>query len=416
MYAGVRAASGDVRAGDGARLPGRGDEMMNLVIFLIVVLPMAWEFRASGELFAQATAAQGQPDSRFLPVQGGSLKARLEAAVQRGRGASPATRFWAAYQFDVRPGAAIDFDSSHGRTMSFDGLTISLNSTAETRNVGVFILHDPGSGAVQRVDLYNLERRRDYSGYPVYWLGRAEAAESIEFLRGLVDAAPSQEMVERAIAAIALHDDQRVGDVLEGFVRNSSAERARKAAVIWLGQVTDRQAFIADVVRNERESMEVRKQAAIAIGIGKGPNVLPTLRSLHGSVTNREVREQVVVAAAIHEGDEDEAVDFLIKVASGDPDREARKQAIFWLGQKAGARSLEALGDAASGAEGDVEVQKHAVFAISQRSSDEAVPLLVEIAKNHPRSEVRKQAIFWLGQSNGDDPRVLELFREILNR
>jgi HEAT repeat protein len=175
--------------------------------------------------------------------------------------------------------------------------------------------------------------------------------------------------------------------------------------------------FLAEVARDDREDLEVRKQAAIAIGINKTPQAVPTLRGLFDSVSNREVREQVIVAAGIH-GEEstadDEAVDFLIRVADSERDREVRRQAIFWLSQKAGRRSFDALVDRASGAKGgDVEVQKQAVFALSQRPKDEAVPILMKIAKTHANPEVRKMAIFWLGQI--DDDRVLPFFKEILS-
>jgi HEAT repeat protein len=49
---------------------------------------------------------------------------------------------------------------------------------------------------------------------------------------------------------------------------------------------------------------------------------------------------------------------------------------------------------------------------LSQRSADEAVPALIQIAKRNPDPEVRRTALFWLGQS--EDPRALALFEEIL--
>jgi hypothetical protein len=62
----------------------------------------------------------------------------------------------------------------------------------------------------------------------------------------------------------------------------------------------------------------------------------------------------------------------------------------------------------------EVEVQRQAVFAISQRNSDDAIPSLLRIAKEHPNAAVRKQAIFWLGQKR--DPRVLDLFEQMLKK
>jgi len=45
---------------------------------------------------------------------------------------------------------------------------------------------------------------------------------------------------------------------------------------------------------------------------------------------------------------------------------------------------------------------------------DEGVPKLIEVAKTNRNHEVRKQAMFWLGQSN--DPRALEFFEQVLTR
>ncbi|MBO0726682.1 MAG: HEAT repeat domain-containing protein, partial [Blastocatellia bacterium] len=156
---------------------------------------------------------------------------------------------------------------------------------------------------------------------------------------------------------------------------------------------------------------EARKQAAFAIGISKDSDAISTLRSLYNSVANRDVREQIIFAASINE-DKDASVNFLIDVAGKDNDRESRKKAIFWLGQKAGERSLSALKDTIDSADADTEAQKQAVFAISQRPKDEAVPLLIKIAKTHANPAIRKQAIFWLGQTG--DERAVELFKEIL--
>ena len=74
----------------------------------------------------------------------------------------------------------------------------------------------------------------------------------------------------------------------------------------------------------------------------------------------------------------------------------------------------DVLGKMVESHDADTEVQKQAVFAISQRPKDEAVPLLIKIARTHAKPEVRKQAIFWLGQTG--DERALEFFKEILTK
>jgi HEAT repeat protein len=398
-------------------------KMISRTFFLLVLLTLAavqdnavkaiWAAAADPtpvEAGLTEAASTPEPIQRpgFVAVDGANLSSRLNAAVKLGRAAS--TRFWTAYAFDVRPGISVDLDWN-GKRGSDDGINISFDSARETRNLAVFLLHEPGNDAIARVEVYNLERARDYSGYRVYWLGRAGNEESLNLLRALVEGPQATKVNEHATMAIALHDDPRVGGMLKNFVRQSTVEKVRTNAVFWLGQIGGETAFLAELVRNENESREVRKQGAFAIGVSKDSAALSTLQSLYPGVTQRDVKHQIIFAASINQ-DKDAAINFLINLAGNDTDREARKQAIFWLGQKAGERSLGVLKDTVESADGDTEIQKQAVFAISQRPKDEAVPLLIKIAKTHAKAEVRKQAIFWLGQTG--DERAVDLFKEIL--
>src|SRR5262245_10955752 len=347
----------------------------------------------------------------FVAVEGANLSGRMDAAIRLGRAAQ--ARYWTAYAFDVRPGVSVDVDwKGKGTSADLDGRGgISFDSTRETRNLGVFLLREPNDTAVARVEVYNLDRAREYGGYRVYWLGRAGNEESLNLLRGLVEGRQAASVSEHATMAIALHDDARVAGMLKNFVRQSSIEKVRTSAVFWLGQAGGETQFLADLVRNESEGREVRKQAAFAIGISKDSDAISTLQNLYTSVTHRDVKEQIIFAASINQ-DKDAAVNFLIDLAGKDNDQESRKKAIFWLGQKAGERSLNALKDTLDSSDADTEIQKKAVFAISQRPKDESVPLLIKIAKTHANPAVRKQAIFWLGQTG--DERAVDHFKEIL--
>ena len=51
---------------------------------------------------------------------------------------------------------------------------------------------------------------------------------------------------------------------------------------------------------------------------------------------------------------------------------------------------------------------------MTQLPSDQGVPLLIQVARTHASAEVRKQAMFWLGQSK--DQRALEFFEDVLRR
>ena len=91
---------------------------------------------------------------------------------------------------------------------------------------------------------------------------------------------------------------------------------------------------------------------------------------------------------------------------------ETRRQAVFWLGQAAGHAATRGLDSIARDSGGEIEIRKQAVFALSQRPAEEGVPILIRIARSNRHPELRKTALFWLGQS--EDPRALTLFEEIL--
>jgi len=288
----------------------------------------------------------------FIQTDGPNLRSKLEQAIRQGR--AKQSRFWTAYAFEVRPGIAVDAEwRNDGNTTIVNGASISVGSKIETRNLGVFVLHEPTDGAIARVEVYNLDRHHEYSGYPVYWMGRATNEESLSYLKGLVEANVTGEAQKHAVVAIGLHDDPRIGGMLEDFVRSSKVDRVRSTAVFWLGQIPGHNPFLVDLVRNEQESVSVRKEAAFSIGISKEPDAMNSLESLYSGITNREVKKQIIFAASINGNDPDSGVrrsdgpgtNFLIKVAESDGDRELRKQALFWLGQKAGQRSLEVLGN-----------------------------------------------------------------------
>ena len=117
--------------------------------------------------------------------------------------------------------------------------------------------------------------------------------------------------------------------------------------------------------------------------------------------------------AAIAQHEASNAVATLVREAKQSPETQVRRDALFWMSQRAGdqlAREIKAS------AENDPEtsVKKQAVFALSQLPKDQGVPLLIELAKSNGNREVRKQAVFWLGQSN--DPRAMQFLEAVLTK
>jgi hypothetical protein len=105
----------------------------------------------------------------------------------------------------------------------------------------------------------------------------------------------------------------------------------------------------------------------------------------------------------------------LLRLAKNDAvAHETRRTAVFWVSQAAGEAATRGLDSLATDEREDRDIREQAVFALSQRPREEGVPALIRIAGTNKDPEVRKKALFWLGQS--EDPRALALFEEILTK
>ena len=373
-------------------------------------------------LLALAPSAFAQAEQGFTPVQGATLQAKQDAAVAQAAAARQA-RFWTAYSFDVRPGVAVDVDfvSDDGHFMIqgtwdiSDGGLVLTYPGIETRSLGVFALRD-STGQVERVDIFNLARRHEYAGYPVYWLGRAGNEESLNFLRTVAESLKSSDLAADAVHAIALHDDRRVPEVLQHVARTSQFEGVRARAVRSLGDAPvaeETRQYLAQLARDEHESLQVRGAAISAYGRSRDSQALSFLEGLYNTLTNRDLRRAALMQIARND-DRTSATAFLIRVATQDTDTELRKQAVARLGEIAGEQALGTLKRTATATDADTELQKQAVTAIARRPAAESVPLLINVARTHPKPEVRRQAFVLLGRTN--DPAAVEFLKSVLTK
>jgi len=175
--------------------------------------------------------------------------------------------------------------------------------------------------------------------------------------------------------------DRRGGELTD--LRFYVGGRWRPAAsdVVDLGTVPAREAadYLLSIVQNDRGS--IGRKAIFPATIADSAQIWPTL----------------------------------IKIARNpDLPRETRTQSVFWLGQAAGDAATANLNSLVLDNSVDREVREQAVFALSQRPRDEGVPALIAVAKTNKDPEIRKKAIFWLGQSN--DPRAIDLFEQLLTK
>ena len=356
----------------------------------------------------------------FTPVDGATLKAKIDNAVTQGRAGKQSARFWIGYQFEVRPGVAIDFEIIDGNGsvyFSNDGYSVSLDSRYETRELGLFLLFDDDRDVFTRAEVYNLRRLHEFSGYPVYWAGKIGNAESLAYLKGVAESSSPEttRLTDRATFAIALHDAAEVESILIGLIRRPVSEPARSRAIYWLGHTPEsetKNSFLAEIVRNPQEGTEARNQAMSALGLSRGSATLPLLENLYETMTSRELKRRALAGIARNDN-RDAAATYLIRVAENEKEIDLRKSAIASLGRIAGEKSLGALTSTVD-SDPETEIQKQAVIAIGRRNRDEAIPILIRTARSHPKMAVRKQAIQMLGQTG--DERAVAFFRELLGK
>lgn len=218
----------------------------------------------------------------------------------------------------------------------------------------------------------------DAGGLQFFWLTGVNAGQSVGMLEKIASGA-DRRIMNAAMAAIAMHRDAAADAALDRMSAPNQSEEMRRQAAFWLGNARGRHGY---------ESL---------------------LRILRDDPSDK-VREHAVFA--LTESKEAGAVPAVVKVAHDDKSVRVRSQALFWLAQKAGKQISEEAIRRAIDQDPETEVKKKAVFALTQIPNGEGVPLLIEIARTHHNAAVKKQAMFWLGQSK--DPRALKFFEDVL--
>lgn len=227
----------------------------------------------------------------------------------------------------------------------------------------------------------NLYLPFDPEGLPIFWLDKAEDAQSIPILSEIYESANREKLKKRVLTVVGFHgtSDQAVS-FLEKVLKSKEPDTLRGRAALELGDQDHERAvkLLHQAAINDR-SYEVRR------------------RSVYGL-------EDVELPSA---------ADALIDIALNCKEVEIRKRAIDCLADIASKKTTAALKDIAY-KDGDTDIQKRAVYALEDLPRNEGIPYLIDIAKTHHKVTVRKAAIYCLGDS--DDPRALQALIDIIKK
>jgi HEAT repeat protein len=222
----------------------------------------------------------------------------------------------------------------------------------------------------------------DVRAEAIQWLGQARSPRAVSALDSIASSSTDDDILDKAVFALSQTRDERADAALRRIASDDrKSTHARTQAIFWFGQT-------------HRDADDMR-----------------FLRELFARSRSEEIQSSII--QAMSQARTSEAMRWLIEIAR---DRsvsiDARKNALFWAGQSgADLRQLISLYDEMKG---QTDIQNQLIFVFSQRRDRDAVDKLMDIASNDPDRDLRKQAIFWLGQSR--DPRVQKFLLDLINR
>lgn len=250
-------------------------------------------------------------------------------------------------------------------------------------------------------------------------------------------------MIRRAVVGLALGATapslaaqsiaQRVNAVRDGTVRFAYAAapgvcgngdggvsvmgRNGRDGQYWGARVCEPGPVRVAVGRSDAQTISVRKNVggrwssssdATDLGIVDATEAARYLLSIAPSLGGRNGSEAVAAAAI---ADATIAPELTRVVQNGSATIDTRKDALFWLGQsEISATDFTRVYDRAQ----PFALREQWTFVLSQRHEDPAVDKLIDIARDDSDVEIRKKAMFWLGQSR--EPKAIKFLHDIILR
>lgn len=246
----------------------------------------------------------------------------------------------------------------------------------------------------------------------LFLLAQHETAGTADALLRVAQTDPDRGVREQAVFWMSQVHSPRATEVLAGIVNGSGDAGLQEKALFALSQQGTAQStqLLRDVATRESASESVREKAIFWLGQGHGAESTAFLKGLYGRVTNPALKEQVLFSLSQQRSDGNGA--WLLGIAQdGRESIEMRKKALFWASQ--GGASFDQIA-ALYPRVSDRDMREQLLFVYSQRREREAVDRLMDVARHDADPELRKKAIFWLGQSR--DPRAAQFLTSLLDR
>lgn len=218
------------------------------------------------------------------------------------------------------------------------------------------------------------------NGAQVTWIGSVNNAAGLDWLEAVARSDTRDSAGGSALFAFAMHRSVDAGKRLYTLALETDGDLSGEA-IFWLGE-------------------------------SRGEEGFKLLKRLLAELPRGDRRREINFA--LSQNNTPEAAELLFEISTSDTDPEQRGNAMFWLAEEYPQRAQPWLLEVID-TERDEDVLEQAVFAISQLPGDNGSQMLLDLARNNqtPR-RVRRQALFWLAQS--DDDKTVAALTELLTR
>ncbi len=186
---------------------------------------------------AQQPAQRVYSRADFINVDGGTLTDRIGRAVRQFKDSKAGDSVWLIYQFPANELISIGPFSG---TVYHDGDGIRLVRRDNPQGAAVVLLaQTTGTQPVfTRVKTLDMSEPYVFEDRPVYWLGSAQAEESITQLDAILRSQPTDKVLVRgSLRAIGAHTSARVVPLLKNFSEKEPTLELQRSAVSYLGRV-----------------------------------------------------------------------------------------------------------------------------------------------------------------------------------
>ena len=251
---------------------------------------------------------------------------------------------------------------------------------------GMLVMVRVVDGRAERLRTLGDDCPIDANGRTVYALNGVSTAESLRFLDTFtrmdsdrLTLGARRNLAQSALTAIRRHRDPAADTILDRIATSDT-------------------------------DPDLRQTAANALATSRGARGFATVKRLVDTEKNPDRRRSFVTSLGqTREPGTVEALRALLR----DPDARIRSQAVFYFAQRGGTAVLPEVRKLME-AETDNSVKQQAVRGLARLPVDDAIPLLIQLAKTTADPVVRKESVSALGSSR--DSRALAYLEEIIKR